>query len=109
MAAVVTIKSGATWQEVAADRQKYRDATLAEIQPAFPETVSEIALNTLPIAKELLTAEEIKITETTTEDLAAQLAKSQISAVTVAQAFLRRAALAQKLVRTGSQDSHKRC
>ncbi|CAG8950980.1 hypothetical protein HYFRA_00006377 [Hymenoscyphus fraxineus] len=97
MAAVITTKSGATWQEIAADRQRHRNATLAEIQPAFPESLPDITVNTLQIAKELLTTEEIKITEATTEILAEQLANSQISAVNVIKAFLRRATLAQKL------------
>jgi Asp-tRNA(Asn)/Glu-tRNA(Gln) amidotransferase A subunit family amidase len=48
----------------------------------------------------VLTPEEIKITESTVEDLATLLAKGEFSAVTVTKAFLRRAALAQKAVRT---------
>jgi len=98
MAATVTIASGATWQEVAADRQKHRDATLAAIEPALPDIPSPPPLNTVSIAKEVLTAEEIKITESKVEELAPQLAKGELSAVTVVKAFLRRAALAQKLV-----------
>lgn len=97
MAATVTIASGATWQEVAADRQKYRDTTLATIQPAIPDIPSP-SLNTISIAKDVLTTEEIKITESKVEELAPQLARGELSAVTVVKAFLRRAALAQKLV-----------
>ncbi|TVY51642.1 putative amidase [Lachnellula cervina] len=96
MAATVTIASGATWQEVAADRQKYRDTTLATIQPAIPDIPSP-SLNTISIAKDVLTTEEIKITESKVEELAPQLARGELSAVTVVKAFLRRAALAQKL------------
>ena len=97
MAATVTIASGATWQEVAADRQKYRDATLAAIKPYIPDIPSP-SLNTISIAKDILTKEEIKITESKVEELAPQLAQGELSAVTVVEAFLRRAALAQKLV-----------
>jgi amidase len=97
MAATVTIKNGATWQEVAADRQKYRDATLAQVEPALG-TAKDITLNTLPIAKQLLTEQEIKITETTVEDLVKQIANSEVSSVDVVKAFLRRAVLAQTLV-----------
>jgi hypothetical protein len=97
MAATVTIASGATWQEVAADRQKHRGATLAAIEPALPN-ISSTSLNTVPIAKEVLTAEEIKITESKVEELAPQLAKGELSAIVVVKAFLRRTALAQKLV-----------
>ncbi|TVY40668.1 putative amidase [Lachnellula occidentalis] len=96
MAARVTIASGATWQEVAADRQKYRDATLAAIEPSIPDIPSP-SLNTISIAKDILTTEEIKITESKVEVLVPQLAKGDLSSVTVVKAFLRRAALAQKL------------
>lgn len=96
-AAAITIASGATWQEVAKDRQDYRDATIAAVKPALPD-ILDAGLNTLSVAKRVLTAEEIKITESTVEVLAARLAKGDISAAEVIRAFLRRAGLAQKLV-----------
>lgn len=94
----VTTASGATWQEVATDRQRYRDETIAAIEPALPDILSP-PLNVTPIAKDVLTEEELRITESKVEELAPQLAKGYLSAVTVVKAFLRRAALAQKLVR----------
>lgn len=94
----VTIASGATWQDVAADRQKHRDATIAAVEPTLPN-VQHLPLNTIPLAKQVLTEEEIKITETTIEGLVAQLVKSELSAVSVTTAFLRRAGLAQLAVR----------
>jgi amidase len=97
MAAKVTIAAGATWQEVAADRQKYRDETIAALEPALPD-IKDVPSNTIPLAKEVLTPEEIKITESTVEGLAAQLAAGKISSVKVTKAFLRRAGLAQKAV-----------
>ncbi|KUJ09614.1 amidase [Mollisia scopiformis] len=97
MAATVTIASGATWQEVAADRQKHRDATIAAIEPPIAE-VKGIPQYTIPLAKEFLTAEEISITESPVEKLIPQLAKGELSSTTVIEAFLRRAALAQKAV-----------
>jgi len=90
MAATVTTASGATWQEVAADRQKYRDKTIAAIESPIPE-VNEVPLNTTAIVKQILSSEEIG-------DLTLKLAKGEISAVTVTKAFLRRAALAQVAV-----------
>lgn len=95
--ATVSIASGATWQEVAADRQAYRDQTISLIEPSLPE-ITDIPLNTLPLAKQVLTPQEIQITESTVEDLAATIANGGLSAVTVTKAFLRRAALAQKAV-----------
>lgn len=98
MAATVTIASGATWQEVAADRQKHRGATIAALEPALPE-IKEIPQYTIPLAKEYLTAEEVAITETLVEKLVPQLAKGELSSTAVTKAFLRRAGLAQKAVR----------
>lgn len=97
MAATVTIASGATWQEVAADRHKHRDATIAAVQPALPE-IKYVPQNTIDLAKQYLTPEEIKITETLVEDLVVKLAKAELSSETVTKAFLRRAALAQVAV-----------
>jgi len=98
MAATVTISSGATWQEVAADRQKHRDSTLSLLDPPLP-TIADLPLNTIPLASKYLTAEELKITDTLPENLVSQLAKGELSSVAVTKAFLRRAALAQLAVR----------
>jgi amidase len=98
MAATVTISSGATWQEVATDRQKHRDATLSLLDPPL-SSIEDLRLNTIPLASKYLTAEELKITETLPENLVSQLAKGALSSVAVTKAFLRRAALAQLAVR----------
>ncbi|KAI1775758.1 amidase [Hypoxylon cercidicola] len=96
--ATVTIASGAKWQDVAADRQRHRDASIAEVRPPVPElTPEEIPLNTTGIPKKLLTEEEIKITSTDVENLAKKIAAGEWSSTAVANAFLRRAGLAQKL------------
>jgi hypothetical protein len=96
-AATVTIANGATWQEVAADRQAYRDLTIAAVDPPLPY-LTDLPLNTILLAKEILTPDELEITESTVEELAPKLADGTLSAVTVAKAFLRRAGLAQKAV-----------
>jgi len=95
--AKVTIASGATWQEVAADRQTHRDATIVAIKPSLPN-ITDVPLNTILLANQLLTEEEIRITECTVEDLVPKLADGTLSAVDVIKAFLRRAGLAQKSV-----------
>lgn len=97
MAATVTIASGATWQEVAADRQGHRDATIAAIEPPVPD-IKDVPQCTIALAKEYLTAEEIKLTETPVEQLVPLLAKGELSSTALVKAFLRRAALAQKAV-----------
>jgi hypothetical protein len=96
-AATVTIASGATWQEVAADRRAYRDASIAALEPALPD-IPSIPLNTIPLAKQILTNTEVRITQTAVEELAPMLANGELSAVEGVKAFLRRAGLAQKAV-----------
>jgi amidase len=100
MAATIAISSGATWQQVSADRQNHRASTLSLLSPPLP-TIAEhdLPLNTLPLARKYLTTEELKITETLPEDLVSQLARGELSSVAVTQAFLRRAGLAQLAVR----------
>lgn len=95
----VTTANGASWQEVAADRQRHRDATIAEVQPPLPAIPSppDLPSNTTNIPASVLTAEELAITSANVEDLAPRLASGSLSATTVARAFLRRAALAQRL------------
>lgn len=96
--ATVTTAAGATWPEVAKDRQRYRDETIAAVEPPLPE-ITNIPLNTLPVAKEVLSDREIEITELTVEDLAGKIAtRGSYTAINVTKAFLRRAALAQKVV-----------
>lgn len=93
--ATVTIASGSTWQEVAADRQAYRDASIARLTPALPD-IPSIPLNAIPLAKQILTAAEVKITETTVEELVPKLASGELKATDVVKAFLRRAGVAQR-------------
>jgi len=93
----VTIACGAPWQEVAVDRQAYRDTTISAVEPVLP-SIADVQSNTISLAKQLLTAEEIRITESTVEELIPEITNSSLSAVSVANAFLRRAGLAQKAV-----------
>ncbi|KAI0538044.1 amidase signature domain-containing protein [Xylaria digitata] len=96
--AIVTTASGATWQQVAADRQRHRDVTIASLTlPPSKLLTDDVPLDTTSIPKSILTAEELDITERNVEDLALQLASGQWSARKVIQAFMRRAGLAQQL------------
>jgi len=97
--AKVTTASGATWQQVAEDRQHHRSTTISAISPSLPDTIQSVPLNTLSLAVQFLTPEEIKITESTVEELIPQLASGEIHSTTVTNAFLRRAGLAQLAVR----------
>ncbi|KAK8043061.1 hypothetical protein PG994_013544 [Apiospora phragmitis] len=74
-----TIAGGATWQVVAEDRRRHRDATIAEAKP------------------EAFSREDLAITNSNVKDLAARLASGEWSATTVIKVFLRRAGAAQGL------------
>ncbi|KAK7926678.1 hypothetical protein PG985_003676 [Apiospora marii] len=76
-----TIAGGATWQEVAEDRRRHRDASIAKW--TTPED---------------LTREELTMTNHNVEDLAGALAMGHPSAECITSAFLRRAAGAQGVV-----------
>lgn len=95
--AAITTASGATWQEVAADRQKYRDETVAAVEPPVPDVPAELPLNVIGIPKYLLSTSEVEITEALIEDLVPALAAGKYTATAVVTAFLRRAGVAQKL------------
>jgi hypothetical protein len=97
----VTTASGATWQEVAAGMQKHRDSTLLAIRPPLPKDLNSrtIPLNVTGIPKQILTPKEVEITEAAVEVLVPLLAEGKLTAVEVANAFLRRAGVAQLLVR----------
>lgn len=96
-AASVTIASGATWEEVAADRQEHRDRTIALIEPSLPE-ITEIPTNTISVAHKILSKEEIDITQSLVEELIPKLANGALTSFEVVKAFMRRSGLAQKLV-----------
>jgi len=88
-----------SWQDIAKQAQKHRDETIAAVQPPVPDVASDLPLNVSGIPKELLSEREIDITETAPEDLVEHMSTGTITSAEVTTAFLRRAGLAQKLVR----------
>jgi Asp-tRNA(Asn)/Glu-tRNA(Gln) amidotransferase A subunit family amidase len=88
---------GTSWQSIAKKAQDHRDATIALIQPPILD-IAELPLDSTPVPKTVLTAEELSITESDPADLVSKLTSGAVTSVEVTKAFLRRAALAQKLV-----------
>jgi amidase len=86
-----------SWQTIAKRTQHHRDATVAAVQPPIPD-IPNPPLDSTPIPKTILTPSELTITESDPTDLLSKLSSSSLSSVDVTNAFLRRAALAQKLV-----------
>ena len=88
-----------SWEDIAATAQELRDASIDRIDPPVPDVPQKLAKNVTNIPKQLLTTDEILITETLPEDLLPSLASGKITSTAIVNAFLRRAGLAQKLVR----------
>lgn len=88
----------ASWQDIAKNARDHRDATLATLDPPLPTLPDDLPLDVTHLPRELLTAEEVLITELTPEEIVERIAKKTFTAVQVTKAFLRRAGLAQKLV-----------
>lgn len=91
------------WQEIATEAQQHRDASVATFVKGFPaalaaEELSDLPKNSTNIPSIVLQAEDLAITASLPEELVKLLANGELSAVGVTTAFLRRAALAQKLV-----------
>lgn len=98
-----------TWQETAKQMQDHRDATIAAIEPPLPELPADLPLNVTGIPRTVLTARELELTESPAEDLVTVLAAGFVTSTEITKAFLRRAALAQKLVCCGSTNCSERC
>lgn len=81
-----------------AQAREHRDASVARVEPALASLPDPLPKNVMSIAKDVLTPEEIKITSFDVPELLAAIRNKTFSCETVTRAFLRRAALAQKLV-----------
>ena len=89
-----------TWQSIAQEAQQHRDDKLAQIQPPVPEVPSDLPANVIPLPEKLLSKREIELTSKPITQLLASLSSGEVSSVEVVNAFLRRAGLAQKFVRS---------
>jgi hypothetical protein len=91
-------KQLSTWQETAKQMQDHREVTLAAIDPPLTNLPAALPMNVTGIPKQVLTERELELTESTPEYLINALAAGFVTSTEVTKAFLRRAALAQKLV-----------
>ncbi|EYE98212.1 amidase [Aspergillus ruber CBS 135680] len=85
-----------TWEHLAAEKRGHIDKSIPSewkiSQPAQANVMD------VPANSGILSAEELKITESTATDLVNKLAKGELKAVDVTLAFCKRAALAHQLV-----------
>ena len=89
-----------SWQDVAATAQEFRDASIGRIHPPVSDLPQDLPRNVTSMPKKVLTRDEVLITETVPEELVSSLASGELSSTAVVNAFLRRAVVAQKLVRS---------
>ena len=75
-----------------------RDTSVAQVQPPLPNILNSSAKNVCRIAYDVLTSEELRITSFDAPELVKLIREKSYTCEAVARAFLRRAALAQKLV-----------
>ncbi|KAK7203559.1 amidase [Myxozyma melibiosi] len=85
-------------ETLVAKARAIRDDSLAKVDPPLGPLPDPLPLNVTGIPKLVLTEKECEITETEPIALLEKIAKGEYSAVEVAKAYLRRAALAQKLL-----------
>ncbi|KAF2655066.1 putative glutamyl-tRNA amidotransferase subunit A [Lophiostoma macrostomum CBS 122681] len=89
-------RNSLTWQNIAHRAQEHRDATIALVHPPIPD-IGELPYDSTQIPKTILLPSEISITESDPAALVSRLASGTLTSTEVTTAFLRRAALAQKL------------
>ena len=88
------------WEENVRTARKIRDDSLAQTPGGSPQVSAQLlnGLNATVVPEKVLSLDDIKITALDTEQLLSLLASAELSSVTVIEAFMRRAALAQQLV-----------
>ena len=91
-----------SWSKIASRVQEYRAQGLQQVQPPLPEIPSKLPQDVTSVPQQLLSPQELEITQLPPEGLLPLLAAGRLTSEEVTRAYLRRAALAQELVRTTS-------
>lgn len=96
-----------SWEDIAKEAQNYRDASILELERDLPyaykqkdQGYSPLPQNSIPCVAEALGPRALEITSMPPEDLIRGLRDGELTALAVTTAFLHRASIAQKLVRS---------
>jgi amidase len=81
-----------------AEAREFRDASISRVKPPLSPLPTPLPKNVTRIANDILTSEELKITSYDAVELIQAIREKVFTCETITRAFLRRAALAQKLV-----------
>lgn len=98
-------KPNRPWQEIAKEAQQHRDETISRVSPGLPVAFERIQfseglpLHSMHVPGKALHHKDFEITNKLPEQLLSLMASGSLTASDVTTAFLRRAVLAQKLVR----------
>lgn len=88
-----------SWEHKAQAVRDYRDATLAKVEPALADITGPLPLNSLDLPKQFLTPREYELTQNYDAIALLEMLRSKkLTSEELTRAFLRRAALAQKVV-----------
>ncbi|THD00157.1 hypothetical protein EYZ11_000348 [Aspergillus tanneri] len=90
-------KTEPSWQDIASAVQATRDKSFEQVHPEVPVLPEALPSRVVDIPRQHLSQSEVEITESSAEVLVASLAAGKLTATAVANAFLRRAIIAQKL------------
>ena len=85
------------WQDIVRQVQNHRDKSTTSVLPPLPDFNVDSLRNVTTIPKQVLSSKEVQITESSAENLVESLGNGTLTSLEVTHAFLRRAALAQKL------------
>jgi hypothetical protein len=81
-----------------AEAREFRDASISRVEAPLSPLPSPLPKNVTRIANDVLSSEELKITSYDAVELIQAIREKVFTCEAVTRAFLRRAALAQKLV-----------
>jgi hypothetical protein len=87
-----------SWQESALKVQSVRDRSIKQVDFTIAALSDTHTGRVIDFPRKHLSQTEVTITESSAETLVASLATGKLTAIAVTNAFLRRAAIAQKLV-----------
>ena len=82
-----------TWQEIAVEKRSRIDASIPQEWRILASPTEDSVIG-YPKTSDILSAEELRLTESSATDLITKMAAGQLTSVTVTTAFLKRAALA---------------
>ena len=96
------LKARRPWQDVAREAQQLRDQSLAQLDTSVEAKLKTLPHNVIKVPEQVLDASCIAITSPPLEKLLHRASLRSVTSMEIVRAFLDRATVAQKLVRSYS-------